>query len=220
MPSRRSVRRATEAVHRRVATPPLRSLPLRRFSARDSGLVVRACLTRSACASRLSQPPDAFVRPAPTGLVSCRIRPWGCALQSFVPLRAAARRLRRRCPPGVGIGLRTPRRARLRGASTGKKDPSGVAREAALTFKALLRTRVRHYSAGCLGRLRARSSPGLPCPPGCSPPLERQGFRRASPPALRRWDASGPPAALQGLDSSGIGWSLARLPTLLGFAAS
>jgi hypothetical protein len=38
-----------------------------------------------ACALRFSQPPDAFVRPVPGGPVSCRIRSWGSALQSFAP---------------------------------------------------------------------------------------------------------------------------------------
>jgi hypothetical protein len=40
----------------------------------------------TACASRFSQPPGAFIRPEPAGLVSCRIRSWGSALQSFLPL--------------------------------------------------------------------------------------------------------------------------------------
>ena len=38
------------------------------------------------CALRFSQPLDAFFRPVLTGLVSCQIRSWGCALQSFPPL--------------------------------------------------------------------------------------------------------------------------------------
>jgi hypothetical protein len=40
---------------------------------------------RTACASRFSQPLDALIRPVPGGLVSCHIRSWGCALQSFAP---------------------------------------------------------------------------------------------------------------------------------------
>jgi hypothetical protein len=39
----------------------------------------------TACASRFSQPPGASIRPEPAGLVSCRIRSWGCTLQSFAP---------------------------------------------------------------------------------------------------------------------------------------
>jgi hypothetical protein len=41
---------------------------------------------RTTCASRFSQPPGAFIRPVPGGLVSCHIRSWGCALQSLAPL--------------------------------------------------------------------------------------------------------------------------------------
>jgi hypothetical protein len=39
----------------------------------------------TACALRFSQPLGAFIRPVPVGLVSCRIRPWGRALQSLPP---------------------------------------------------------------------------------------------------------------------------------------
>ena len=58
-------------------------------------------------------------------------------------------------------------------------------------------------------------------PPGFSPPLERHGFHRTSPHELGsiERERSREPA-LQGLDSSGIGSSLARPPTLLGFHAS
>jgi hypothetical protein len=40
---------------------------------------------RTTCASRFSQPPGAFIRPVPGGLVSCHIRSWGCTLQSLAP---------------------------------------------------------------------------------------------------------------------------------------
>jgi hypothetical protein len=40
----------------------------------------------AACALRFSRPLDAFlIHREPAGLVSCRIRSWGCALQSFPP---------------------------------------------------------------------------------------------------------------------------------------
>jgi hypothetical protein len=39
----------------------------------------------TACAFRFSQPRGALIRPVPAGLVSCRIRSWGCTLQSFAP---------------------------------------------------------------------------------------------------------------------------------------
>lgn len=38
-----------------------------------------------ACVYRFSQPPDALIRPEPAGLISCRSRSWGYALQSFIP---------------------------------------------------------------------------------------------------------------------------------------
>jgi hypothetical protein len=37
------------------------------------------------CVFELSRPLDAFIRPAPPGLVSCRIRSWGSFLQSIAP---------------------------------------------------------------------------------------------------------------------------------------
>jgi hypothetical protein len=40
---------------------------------------------RTACTFRFSQPHGASIRPVPGGLVSCHIRSWGCALQSFAP---------------------------------------------------------------------------------------------------------------------------------------
>jgi hypothetical protein len=39
-----------------------------------------------ACALGFSRPLGAFIRPVPAGLVSCRIRSWGCTLQSLPPL--------------------------------------------------------------------------------------------------------------------------------------
>jgi hypothetical protein len=39
----------------------------------------------AACALRFSQPLGALIRLEPAGLVSCRIRSWGCALQSVAP---------------------------------------------------------------------------------------------------------------------------------------
>jgi hypothetical protein len=63
--------------------PPLRFLPLQRFPAPGSSIMDRACLTPPAYASRFSQPLDVFFHPTPAGPISCRIRSWGSALQSF-----------------------------------------------------------------------------------------------------------------------------------------
>jgi len=43
----------------------------------------RVCLTRLRSVSRVSHPPDGFLPPMSCGLVSCRWRSWGSALQSF-----------------------------------------------------------------------------------------------------------------------------------------
>jgi hypothetical protein len=40
---------------------------------------------RSVCASRCSQPPDAFIRPMSASLIACWIHAWGFTLQSFPP---------------------------------------------------------------------------------------------------------------------------------------
>jgi hypothetical protein len=45
----------------------------------------RAYRTRLCNACRLSQPRDALLRSHSHGLVSCRIRPWGCSFQRFPP---------------------------------------------------------------------------------------------------------------------------------------
>jgi hypothetical protein len=71
----------------------------------------RVCLARPACASRLSQPLDAFIRPASAGLVSCQIRSWGSPFRAFLLPRSLARRLRRSCPPAVRTRSRTSPRA-------------------------------------------------------------------------------------------------------------
>jgi hypothetical protein len=38
----------------------------------------------TACASRFSQPLDAFIRPTPAGLVSCQIRSWGLPFRALL----------------------------------------------------------------------------------------------------------------------------------------
>lgn len=42
-------------------------------------------LARLRYAFRFSQPLDVLFRPHPFGLFSCRIRPWGCGSQRFLP---------------------------------------------------------------------------------------------------------------------------------------
>jgi len=69
------------------------------------------CLT--ACAFRFSQPPGAFIRPEPAGLISCRIRSWGHPPE-LSSSRAAVRCFQRRSPLGVTIAFRVLLRARVR----------------------------------------------------------------------------------------------------------
>lgn len=76
--------KASKAFGRQTA-PPVRFLPLQRFSTRGSGFVDQACLTRSPASSGFGQPPDALIRPKLTGPISYRIRSWGLTLQSLVP---------------------------------------------------------------------------------------------------------------------------------------
>jgi hypothetical protein len=142
----------------------------------------------TACASRFSQPPDAFIRPEPGGLVSCHIRSWGCALQSFLlpcsrtpspaplpscRLDAPADRPTRETTVATEA---TSTKTRAYGTAPGAPPPSGVcsARESATSAPAVTPA----PSAWLSWAFR---------PPGFSPPLERPGLHRASPHGL--WSA-------------------------------
>jgi hypothetical protein len=67
----------------------------------------------TACTFRFSQPPGAFIRPEPAGLVSCRIRSWGHPPELFSSA-AAARCFQRLSPLGVLTAFRVLLRARVR----------------------------------------------------------------------------------------------------------
>jgi len=67
----------------------------------------------TACAFRYSQPPGAFIRPEPAGLVSCRIRSWGHPSELCSSL-AAARCFQRRSPHDVRDAFRVLLRERIR----------------------------------------------------------------------------------------------------------
>jgi len=56
--------------------------------------------TRTACVFRFSQPRDAFIRPEPAGLISCRIRSWGHPPE-LCSSRAAVRCFQRQSPHDV-----------------------------------------------------------------------------------------------------------------------
>jgi hypothetical protein len=57
--------------------------PCSAFPTQSSGLNWLDLQNPAACASRCSQPPGAFIRPEPAGLVPCRIRSWGQPFRAF-----------------------------------------------------------------------------------------------------------------------------------------
>jgi hypothetical protein len=174
----------------------------------------------TACTSRFSQPPGAFIRPEPAGLVSCRIRSWGYALQSFAPLvqpyavSGAVTLLAFR-----GRSSRHPfhRRAASENTSQNRLLKCPVQ---PLRLQGLAPHESPPPTHGCLDREQRVALLGFR-PPGCSPSLEWPGSHRASPHGL------GPTARTRPIRlpsrvslPSEIGSSPSRPPTLLGFAAS
>jgi len=99
---------------RQLAAPPLRFLPLQRFPALGSGISWSGLLLPTACAFRFSQPPGAFIRPKPAGLIPCRIRSWGHPPE-LSSSHAAVRCFQRHSPLGVQTAFRvfTPRESPL-----------------------------------------------------------------------------------------------------------
>lgn len=103
-------------VHRQSTMSPCRSLwhfavqytprhPFHGVSAPYDALALgsdlrRGCLPRLCCAFRLSQPLDALFHPEPSGLVSCRWRPWASTFGGF-PLQVADPPLDVPSPPAV-----------------------------------------------------------------------------------------------------------------------
>lgn len=193
----------------------------------------------AACAFRFSRPLGALFRHVLAGLVSCRIRSWGCTLQSFAPL-AWPYAVSGACPL---LTFGRIRRARLAGGPTVARASLAVAETTARETRTLARS-------------EDRSSPGWTSPrkpprlqgfaPRESPPLpdgvlDRRrrvallGFRpsrallltalaRLSP-SLPSWAFShrtrtADEPALQGFDCREMGESLSRPPTLMGFLAS
>jgi hypothetical protein len=82
-PSRRAVRWPSRAPADRAA-PSMRFAPLQRLPARSSTMWT-GLPHPAGCALRFSRPLGAFIHREPAGLVSCRIRSWGCTLQSLSP---------------------------------------------------------------------------------------------------------------------------------------
>jgi hypothetical protein len=81
----RDMFRRLEAHIRLVSFPPFHGVFSPTTSQNMSSDQHRAYPTRLCYAFRFSQPRDALLRSYSHGLVSCRIRPWGCDFQRFPP---------------------------------------------------------------------------------------------------------------------------------------
>jgi hypothetical protein len=98
---------------RQPAAPPLRSRSLQRFPCSEQRHSWSSIPSSTASAFRCSQPPGAFIRPEPAGLVPCRIRSWDHPPEPCSS-RAAARCFQRRSPLGVPTAFRVFLRVRVR----------------------------------------------------------------------------------------------------------
>jgi hypothetical protein len=124
-----------------------------------------------ACALRFSRPLGAFIRVVPAGLVSYRIRSWGCTLQSLPPhvqpYAVSGALPLSPFPIPHQLAVTPPKRLYL---------PTGPKR---LGLRGLLHTRVRHSNSSCLGCRRARSSHGFRALQGVLPHRRARAFTRA-----------------------------------------
>jgi len=101
-----SVKRRQRGSSHEVVSPT--AFPRMRQRLRGSGMPIP-----TACVSRFSQPPDAFIRPMPAGLVSCQIRSWGSPFRALLLSHSRA--------PSSGaaplLTLGTPERFHHRGSA-------------------------------------------------------------------------------------------------------
>jgi hypothetical protein len=139
--------------------------------------------------------------------------------------RAAVRRLRRRCPLDVATPFRPTRvptvRRERRNTAPRPSFPMWIVLPDAPHLQGFAPHESPPHHAGGLGRTRARSSPGIHPLQGILPRRTGDGLHRASPHEVARLgDKSSARALCRVLLPDEIGWSLSRLPTLLGFATS
>jgi hypothetical protein len=214
----------------RGQTVQTRRLPSLRFSSptasprswqqRDG----RVCLTRPLAPSGfldLSAPSSASSLPALFHAGSAHgVRP-----SERCSSRAAVRRLRRRCPPAVATTAQPsrgpPSCRRCRSTAPDPTTPIVGRPSCRPSSSGLCSTRESATSRRLFRPERARGSPGLRPLQGVPPRRQGIGLRHASPHAV----------PVPGDESTGrgrcrvslpgeIGWSLSRLPTLMGFATS
>jgi hypothetical protein len=139
--------------------------------------------------------------------------------------RVAVRRLRRRCPLDVGTPFRTTRvpttRRERRNTAPRPSFPMWVVLPDAPHLQGFAPHESPPLHTGGLGRTRARSSLGIAPLQGFLPRRMGNGLHRASPNEVARLgDKSSARALYRVLLPDEIGWSLSRLPTLLGFTTS
>jgi hypothetical protein len=197
------------------AAPPLRFWPLQRFPAQGSGSVERACLSRSPCAFRFSQPLDALIRPEPANHISGWIRSWGFCPSEPSSSCAAVRRFQRRSP----LDVRQQRAALGRSANAeAAYRPTSEFDLDAPHLQGFAPHRNPPLAARGLDRQQRVALLGFP-PPGSSADGTELLWHSPYPPEV---DARGlrPTLLFRVLIPSGIGPSPQRRPTLLGFSAS
>jgi hypothetical protein len=114
----------------------------------------RASQAPPACASRFSQPPDAFVSaPSLPAFFHAGSAP-GVRPSELSSSRAAARRLRRRCPLVVRnlsevVFSKSPPVCPSRNRDTRPTAPVQRSSTDPVAFRALLHTKVRHFPSAC-----------------------------------------------------------------------
>jgi hypothetical protein len=141
----------------------------------------------TASAFRFSRPPDALIRPVPAGLVSCQIRSWGCALQSFSlscsrtpsPAPHSLMTLVYSRKSSHPTTTHSPRQASTNG--TAQEHTDGPRRRSRL--QGLSPHKSPPLVIGGLDRLERVALLGF-YPPGLASQLKRYGFHRPSPHAL------------------------------------
>jgi len=204
-----------------VPAPPLRSLPLQRLPAMGQRHEWAGCsTTRSACVFGFSQPLDAFIRP--TACRSCFIPDplLGLRPSEHFPFAQPCAVIRRRCPPVVALPFltrpsrRPPRASTLRSpffaSPSEQPSPTGLCstRKSAAPPR-LFRPTCCTWLSWAFSPSRAFSLVGI-----------AMAFARLSPHGLllgRRERLLRVPHRVYA--SNEMGWSLSRLPALLGFSA-
>jgi hypothetical protein len=178
--------------------------------------------------SRTGKKPEGIVAGTAYGFRRRRIeRPEG---HSVLPSPARGLRI---AAPVPGMGNRCPGRSRSRSRSKAERR-GGLARAAEAAGLLCPRDGPKEHprlqglpprenpllGVGGLGRRTARSSPGLLALQGVPPRGGVSDFSGTPLMGFSRGTFSARSEALQGLYRSEVGWSLSRLPTLLGFGAS